>query len=145
MAVRLQVIEEEAMTYNPKTYGTLLADVMPGIIESEAEYDRIEGIFNKLISKREENLSPEEKRLFGLLANVLEEYESRTLAPLPDLSPREIVTVLMRENNLKQTDMVEVFGTQSVVSEVLTGKREITKQQAKALAEKFAMRIEAFV
>lgn len=133
------------MTYNPKTYGTLLADALPGIIESDAEYDRIEEIFNKLISKGEENLSPEEDRLFGLLANLLEEYESRTLEPLPDLSPREIVTVLMRENNLKQTDMADIFGTQSVVSEVLMGKREITKQQAKKLAGKFAMKIEAFI
>lgn len=133
------------MIYNPKTYGTLLADALPGIIESDAEYDRIEEIFNNLISKGEENLSPEEERLFGLLANILEEYESRTLEPLPDLSPREVVTVLMRENNLKQTDMVEVFGTQSVVSEVIAGKREITKKQAKTLAGKFAMKIEAFI
>ena len=87
------------MTYNPKTYGTLLADALRGIIESDAEYDRIEEIFNTLISKGEENLSPEEKRLFGLLANLLEEYENRTLEPLPDLSPREVVAVLMREIN----------------------------------------------
>jgi HTH-type transcriptional regulator / antitoxin HigA len=133
------------MIYNPKIYGTLLADALPGIIESDAEYERIEGIFDNLISKGEENLSPEEKRLFGLLANLLEEYETRALEPIPNLSPREILTVLMRENNLKQTDMTEIFGTQSVVSEVLTSKREITKLQAKALAEKFAMKIEAFI
>ncbi len=133
------------MTYNPKTYGTLLAETLPGIIESDAEYERVEEIFNKLIGKGEENLSPEENRLFGLLANLLEEYESRKLEPLPDLSPREILTVLMRENNLRQTEMTQIFGTQSVVSEVLTGKRDITKLQAKALAEKFAMKIEAFI
>ena len=133
------------MTHNPKTYGTLLADALPGIIESDAEYDRIEDIFDKLISKGEENLSPEENRLFGLLANLLEEYESRTLEPLPDLTPREVLTVLMRENNLRQTDVAEIFGTQSVVSEVLAGKREITKKQAKTLAGKFAMKIEAFI
>ena len=72
------------MTHNPKTYGTLLADALPGIIESDTEYNRIEVIFNNLISKGEDNLSPEEKCLFGLLANLLEEYESRTLEPLAD-------------------------------------------------------------
>lgn len=133
------------MTYNPKTYGALLADTLPGIIESDAEYERVEEIFNNLINKGEENLSHEERRLFGLLANLLEEYEGRTLEPLPGLRPREVLTVLMRENNLKQTDMTQVFGTQSIVSEVLTGKRDITKLQAKALAEKFAMKIEAFI
>lgn len=133
------------MTFNPKTYGTLLAEALPGIIESDAEYGRVEEIFNNLISKGEENLSPEESRLFGLLANLLEEYESRKLDPLPDLSPRETLAVLMRENNLRQTEMTHIFGTQSVVSDVLAGKRDITKLQAKALAERFAMKIDAFI
>jgi HTH-type transcriptional regulator / antitoxin HigA len=133
------------MTYNPKIYGMLLAETLPGIIESDAEYERLEEIFDKLISKGEEKMSPEEKRLFGLLANLLEEYEARTLEPIPDLSPRELLSFLMRENNLKQTDMTEIFGTQSVVSEVLAGKREITKTQAKALAGRFAVKIEAFI
>ena len=137
--------EDENMTYNPKIYGELLADTLPGIIESDAEYSRIEEIFNCLISKGEEKLSPEETRLFGLLANLLEEYESRTLEPIEKASPREILNSLMRENNLKQTDMTEIFGTQSIVSEVLNGKREITKMQAKALSEKFAMKVEAFI
>ena len=133
------------MRYNTKIYGSLLAETLPGIIESDAEYERIETIFNDLINKGEENLTPEENRLFGLLANLLEEYESRTLEPIEDLSPREILTVLMRENNLKQTDMTDIFGTQSIVSEVLNGKREITKMQAKALSEKYKMKIEAFI
>lgn len=133
------------MTFNPKIYGKLLADTLPGIIESDAEYERIEEIFNKLISKGEEKLSPEETRLFGLLANLMEEYETRTFEPIKDSTPREILSFLMKQNNFKQTEMVEIFGTQSVVSEVLNGKREITKTQAKALAEKFAMRIEAFI
>ena len=46
---------------------------------------------------------------------------------------------------MRQTDLADIFGTQSVVSEVLTGKREITKNQAKALAQKFGLRIEAFI
>ncbi|MBX3265457.1 MAG: transcriptional regulator [Acidobacteria bacterium] len=133
------------MAYNPKIYGSLLADTLPGIIESDKEYARVESVFNALISKGEAHLSPEETRLFGLLANLLEEYESRTLEPLPDLTPLELLASLMEVNSLRQADMTDVFGTQSVVSEVLAGKREITKRQAKALAEKFAMRVEAFI
>lgn len=133
------------MTFNPKIYGSLLADALPGIIESGEEYKRVEQIFDRLISRGEDNLSPEEKRLFGLLASLLEEYESRTLEPLPNLEPREILMVLMKENNLRQTEMTHIFGTQSIVSEVLAGKRNITKLQAKALAEMFAMELEAFI
>lgn len=143
MAIRLQINEGAAlMTYNPKKYSKLLGDALPGVIDSLAEYERIEEIFNNLFK---ENRSPEEDKLFNLLANLLEDYERRTLPTLEKSSPLETLKFLMAENNLRQTDLADVFGTQSVVSEVLNGKREITKNQAKALAQKFSLRLEAFV
>ena len=106
----------------------LLSATLPGVIDSLAEYNRIEEIFNGLFK---ENRSPEEDKLFNLLANLLEDYERRTLPPLEESSPRETLKFLMAENNLRQTDLADVFGTQSVVSEVLKGKREITKTRLK--------------
>ncbi len=130
------------MTYNPKKYSELLSDALPGVIDSLAEYERTEEIFNNLFK---ENRSPEEDKLFNLLANLLEDYERRALPPLEKSSPLETLKFLMAENNLRQADLADIFGTQSVVSEVLSGKREITKNQAKALAQKFSLRLEAFV
>ena len=130
------------MTYNPKKYSALLSATLPGVIDSLDEYNRIEEIFNGLFK---ENRSPEEDKLFNLLANLLEDYERRTLPPLEESSPRETLKFLMAENNLRQTDLADVFGTQSVVSEVLKGKREITKNQAKALAQRFSLHVEAFI
>lgn len=130
-------------TYNKKIYGQLLLDVLPASIDSDEEYNRIENIFNDLWNK--EKLSTEEERLFNLLADLLEDYGRKSVGEIPPFTPRELLASLMKENNLKQTDMTEIFGTQSVVSEVLNGKREITKMQAKALAERFAMKVEAFI
>ena len=73
------------MNFDPKVYGRLLSKTIPGVITDAAEYDRIESIFARLIDKGEENLSPEEARLFGLLANLLEEYENRTLPYIPNV------------------------------------------------------------
>lgn len=130
------------MTYNPKKYSALLIDALPGVIDSLDEYNRIEKIFNNLFK---ENRSPEEDKLFNLLANLLEDYERRALPPLEKSSPQTTLKFLMEENDLRQSDLADVFGTQSVVSEVLRGKREITKKQAKALAQKFSLRLEAFI
>lgn len=130
------------MTYNPQKYSLLLSDTLPGVIDSPDEYKRIEEIFDNLFN---ENRSPEEDKLFRLLANLLEDYEKRTLPLLEKTSPQTTLKFLMKENNLRQADLADVFGTQSVVSEVLTGKREITKRQAKALAERFSLRLEAFI
>ncbi|HMS43250.1 MAG TPA: helix-turn-helix domain-containing protein [Pyrinomonadaceae bacterium] len=130
-------------TYNKEIYGRLLLDVLPSSIDSDEEYDRIESIFNNLFNKKK--LSLEEERLFHLLADLLEDYGKKVSGEIPPITPRELLSVLMKDNGLKQTDLAGIFGTQSIVSEVLNGKREITKSQAKALAEKFAMKLEAFI
>ncbi|MEQ1606162.1 MAG: helix-turn-helix domain-containing protein [Pyrinomonadaceae bacterium] len=133
------------MAYNEKIYGQLLSDAVPGIIRTEEEYRRIESIFNGLISKGENGLSPEENRLFELLANLLEEYEQRTLPKLENSSPAETLRFLMQENDLRQSDLGDVFGSQAVVSKVLSGSRTISKAQAKRLAERFRMSTDAFI
>lgn len=51
----------------------------------------------------------------------------------------------MREHELKQTDMVEIFGSQGTVSQVLNGKREISKAQARKLSERFRLPIDVFI
>jgi HTH-type transcriptional regulator / antitoxin HigA len=129
--------------YNREIYGQLLVNVLPASIDSDEEYNRIEGIFNDLWNKQK--LSPEEERLFHLLADLLEDYGKKAVGEILPFTPRELLSSLMKENGLKQADLADIFGTQSVVSEVLNAKREITKAQAKALAEKFAMKIEAFI
>ncbi len=90
-------------------------------------------------------MSPEETRLFALLANLMEDYEKRTLPPLEKSSEVETLRFLMRENNLKQMDLIDVFGTQSIVSEILNGKRSISKTHARRLAKRFSVSADLFI
>ncbi len=131
------------MAYNPKIYGALLANTLPRVIDSDAEYTRVEEIFNQLISKK--SLSPEEDTLFGLLADLMEDYERKTLPPLENHTPLEMLKFLMESNGLKQKDIVGIFGSQGIASEVLSGKRGISKENAKKLAEKFSVSAELFI
>jgi len=133
------------MAYNEKIYGQMLSDTVPGIIGTPEEYNRIESIFNELISRGEDSLSAEENRLFELLATLLEEYESRILPGLEESSPARTLRFLMEENDLKQSDLTDVFGSQAVVSKVLSGDRSISKAQAKRLAARFRMSTDAFI
>jgi HTH-type transcriptional regulator/antitoxin HigA len=133
------------MTFNPEKYGKLLKQALPGVISDADEYDRIESIFNTLISKGEKSLAAEESRLFDLLANLLEDYERRTLELLPHVEPADALRFLMNENELKQNDLADVFGSQAVVSKVLNGKRTISKAQAKRLAAKFRVSTDLFI
>lgn len=98
-----------------------------------------------LMDKGEKRLSPEESKLFALLANLLEDYEAHSLPPLERTSPAETLSLLMEQNDLRQEDLADIFGSQGGVSKVITGKREISKAQAKRLAERFKVSTDAFI
>lgn len=131
------------MTYNPKIYANLLAETLPRVIDSDEEYDRVEVVFDRLISKK--SMSPEEETLFKLLADLMEDYENKTLPKLEESSPLETLKFLMAENNFKQKDIVDCFKSQSIASEVLAGKRAIPKDSLKKLAEKFSVSANLFI
>lgn len=116
---------------------------LPQVIENEEELERTEDIINKLLSKGE-NLSLEEEKLLDLLSDLVEKYEDEHY-PFPELAPNEILKYLMEENGLKQSDLLHVFGSSGIASEVVNGKRAISKAQAKKLAEHFKVSVELFI
>ena len=133
------------LAFSERKYGNLLAKTLPAVITNDKEYARLEGIFNDLIDKGEDNLSPEESRLFVLLAGLLENYEARTLPPLKGIKPEEALRFLVTTNQLRQSDLEDIFGTQSAVSRALKGTRRITIDQAKGLARRFKVSAELFI
>jgi HTH-type transcriptional regulator / antitoxin HigA len=52
---------------------------------------------------------------------------------------------LMEQSGLRQRDIVHLFGSSGVASKVINGKRAISKNQAKALAEFFRVSPELFI
>lgn len=56
-----------------------------------------------------------------------------------------MVRFLMDQRGLRQADLVPVLGTRTQVSEIVSGKRGISKAQAKRLAEFFHTSVELFI
>lgn len=128
---------------NSEKYGQLLATTLPTAIQSDEECDRLEKIVDTLLSKGE-NLSPEEDKLLDLLSDLIEVYEDRVY-PVEDATPLQMLKFLMGENDLKQADLLSIFGSSGITSEVVNGKRSISKAQAKKLAEFFKVSVELFI
>lgn len=127
-----------------KTYADLVVKVLPTAIQSEEEYELMLENINELMSKGETQLLPEEERLLETLAILVEAYEDEHY-PMPELAPNEILKYLMEENGLKQSDLLHVFGSSGIASEVVNGKRAISKTQARKLAEHFKVSVELFI
>jgi len=73
----------------------------------------------------------------------LENFEEKAYALKP-APPIEILNELIEANGLKQKDLVDVFGTPSIVSEVLNGKRGMTIEHIKKLSRRFRVSPELF-
>ena len=133
------------MNYDANKYGALLAATLPAVIETDEEHERVLSIINGLMSKDDNALSPEEERLLNLLADIVEQYERRIYPPLEPSPPHEILNFLIQENGLRQKDLLDVFGSGGIASEVINGKRAISKPQTKKLAERFSVSVELFI
>ena len=127
-------------------YGLLLMETLPSVISSEKELERLTEEVNRLMTKgiKQGDLSPEEERLLELLAVLIETYEDEHY-PMPELSPIEVLKFLMEEQGLKQSDLLHIFGSSGITSEVVNGKRSISKEQAKKLAKFFKVSVELFI
>jgi len=127
-----------------KKYGKLLAEVLPRRIETEEENEHYLKIVEQMMKRGAGNLSPEEDKLFDLLVTLIEEFEEEAY-PMGNSTPRDMLLHLMDVQDLKQADLLDVFGSKGIASEVINGKRAISKTHAKKLAEKFKVSVELFI
>lgn len=128
---------------NPQKYGKLLAKVQPTVIRTEEENNRMLALVEQLMTKGD-NLTPEEGELLRLLGKLIADFEEE-FYHLEDAAPHEVLRELMDARGLKQGDVGQLLGSKGRVSEVINGKRAISKAQAKALAEFFHVSAELFI
>jgi HTH-type transcriptional regulator/antitoxin HigA len=137
-------MEEMAVAaINKAAYGRLLARAAPRVIETDDENERVIAELEKL-DRRGRPLAPEEERLAQLLTLLVRQFEESHY-PLGHAEPVEALRVLMEARQLRQRDLIPVFGSSSVVSDVLNGKRSISKAHARKLAEFFHVTASLFI
>ena len=124
------------------SYTELLVKFQPKIIETEAEYNQVRHQLLGLMRKT--NRSPEETALLKLMAALVKEFDQKQPKP-KTASAHEVLLHLMEENNLRQSDLVGKIGSKGVVSEIVNGKRALSKSQAKTLAEMFQVSPALFI
>ena len=129
------------LTFDGATYSKLLAEIAPRAIETEEEYDRLLAVAERLTFAK--NRTPEERALYKLLVTLIEVYETENY-PI-ESEPHEILQHIMESSGTRQADLVGIIGSSGVVSEVVNGKRAISKAQAKALGDYFKISPSLFI
>ncbi|MFN7933699.1 MAG: hypothetical protein U0R19_10245 [Bryobacteraceae bacterium] len=126
-----------------RRYRELLDVTLPVAIRTKAEHRRLLDAAASLMEKPEDAITEEEGRLLEMLSILIEEYESR-VHPLPKSEPHKMLAFLLSEKKMKPSDLWGIL-PKSRVSEILSGKRSISKAQAKQIAELLRVPVELFL
>jgi HTH-type transcriptional regulator / antitoxin HigA len=106
-------------------------------IRNKREYDRAVKLMNQLVDEVRDNERHPLYSFLDTLGTVMHAYEEQHHS-MPITSGSGILKFLMDEHGLKQSDLPEI-GSQGVVSEILSGHRELNIRQISALASRFAV------
>lgn len=113
----------------------------PTAITSERQHEEYLSVLDKLAIK--DNPTSEEEKYAEVLITLIEAYEQGHHS-IPDASPLEVLRTLMAANDLRQKDLVPIFGSESIVSEVLHNKRDLNKTHIEKLSKRFHVSPAAF-
>ncbi len=120
-----------------ESYSALLSSYLPMPIRTEEDNERATAQLEVLA--HQDSLTEAEETLLELLVQLIERFEEEHYAfpPEQQSTPLSMLLFLMESNNLKQADLVGIIGSKGVVSEVVNGKRGISKKMAIALGNRF--------
>ena len=128
--------------FNATIYGQLLAKFLPKPMRTERELEAATALLLELDERAD--LSPEEEALSEVLTVLIQDFEDRHY-PLPLVPPHESLQALMEDRGLKHKDIWPVLGNKGAATEILSGRRAISKAQAKRLAGFFRVPIDLFI
>ena len=131
------------LIFNSEKYSKLLVQHQPKLIRTEEENERALAIAEELMHRQ--NRSPEENELYELLITLIEKFEREFYSPGEASTPHSMLLFLMEQQDINQEDLVGVIGSEDIVAEIITGKREMTQEQAKAMGEFFKVEPSLFI
>ncbi|MCU1749042.1 type II toxin-antitoxin system HigA family antitoxin [Pseudomonas sp. 6D_7.1_Bac1] len=111
--------------------------------KTENDYDVLAQALDELLELVGEDESHPLMSLVDIIGEWIEAWDHEH-RPMPKASGVDVLRYMMREHGLSQSDLPGV-GAQSVVSEVLSGKRQLNVRQIRWLAKRFGVSVETFI
>jgi HTH-type transcriptional regulator / antitoxin HigA len=113
------------------------------LVSTEEDYNKAMSLINSLLHVVKGDEDHPLADVLNYLSDLVIPYEEEHY-PIPDASPRDLLEFLMEQQGLKQEDLADC-APQSRISEILSGKRTISKEIARRLAKRFKVSIDLFI
>ncbi len=111
--------------------------------ETEDDYDALVAALDELLELVGDDEEHPLASLASHMGDLIEEYDDAH-RPMPEVRGADMLRHLMQWHSLDQSSLPEV-GTQSVISEILNGKRRLNVRQIKALTQRFGLSADLFL
>jgi HTH-type transcriptional regulator/antitoxin HigA len=120
-------------------------DIQPifSVPHNEKDYNTLVNFLDNLIDEVGNKETHPLASLMETIGSLIETYESQYINNIEG-DAIDVLNVLMEEHGLKQSDLSEI-GSQGVVSEILSGKRQLNVRQIKILSKRFKVSPAAFI
>jgi HTH-type transcriptional regulator / antitoxin HigA len=123
------------ITFSRERYKDLLSEYQPKLIKSETENEQALAMIEKLmhLSSR----TPEQQELYELLIVLIEKFEQDFYQPEQNNNPISMLLFLMEQRDMQSIDLVDIFGSISVVEDVMAGRVQIDRAMSESLGQLF--------
>ena len=112
-------------------------------VRTKKDYAQARATIDALLDEVGDNESHPLAEVLDYLADQVKTYEDEHFH-IPEAEPKEVLRFLMEQHGLRQEDLADC-APQSRISDILSGKRSISKEIAKKLAHRFHVRADVFL
>ena len=133
------------MNIQLKEIAKVWPDIQPifSVPHNEKDYNKLVNLLDSLIDEVGNNENHPLTSLMETIGSLIETYESQYINEIEG-NPIDTLNALLVEHGLKQSDLSEI-GSQGVVSEILSGKRQLNVRQIKMLSKRFKVSPAVFI
>lgn len=112
-------------------------------IHSEQQYEQALEALDALLDASGNDENHPLADMIETLGELIHVYEEEH-HPMSDASGVDVIRLLMQEQGITQADLPEI-GSQGIVSEVLSGKRELNIRMVRRLSDRFQLDPKVFI
>lgn len=123
------------LTFSRDRYRDLLSEYQPKLIKTEVENEQALIVVEKLMHLSDR--TPEQQELYELMIVLIEKFEQDFYQRDKPTNPLSMLLFLMEQREMSSSDLVDIFGSQSAVENILNGMTQIDRSSAEFLGQLF--------
>lgn len=114
-------------------------------IRTKRDYSAAVKVMEKLAIQGEESLNKDELDYLDVLTDLVETYDSEHFPESKDGTPLDRLKGLLEESGLSTADLGRLIGNSGLASQIMLGRRQLSKTHIRILSRHFKLDADYFL